>query len=326
MTSDQQRYFNLQLRLCRKEEACFTEKKESTKTVDIYLSSLLENANNALEPNPIQMGEGIYKETKTLPKTKVTLTWNNAGFWEHKTSTRYIQILPNTAQKDVEEWIKAFSPIDKKILSRGIAGKEPIIILVGNRFNLEHTVPGYCTPSREIGFPTAKDQKSLLGCALARSSQFQLQDLILHEIAHLLEPQFRNQLTTLSQSLIDNQTEKVENTLKKVSPHYLGAENQTKEDLQTLQKMLEYKETTVQHLGRKRKIKDVINDISQSYAHEILAECIRHFYLSPIIHKNPVPPTTSGWEALDTLTGFLTKEANRTPNKELLNTEPFPII
>jgi len=323
-------FLNHMFRPCREQAATFSERERAVALFDITTQAKIEGLITKKQPRRI--GEGLPGEKVLLGRTEERFLWNISGFWENTSQSRSIQILPNCDRKDAETWIEAFSPIDKKILRRGLADRKPVTFVLGPRFDKEYENVGFANAeTRQIGFSQSRNGENLL-CTLVEEATadsdkpIPLQMLILHEIGHLLETQLEKPLGELIGSFPENHT-KAGVLLDQISPQYLSEDwGACTRLFEILKEKSARGETTVQVKGwnAPTPLASFEKNRRTEFCREILAELVRTIYLEPALSNKVPTPVETGWSELDDLANRIEQEAQYNLKKGALERSPFP--
>lgn len=289
---------------------------------EVY-GEIAEKSSQKEKPDPV--GPGSPGQEKELEGFR--FHWTEEARWVCERQNCRIVLPPETDTADAQLMLKAIAPIEEKILARSLIGREPIQFLLGApQWDRERKALAAATDfmGKHVRFFWAENGSHLLGSRLEVAAQLPLKNLILHELAHLLEPLLEQNLREIEQTLTQIWPS-AGKAFKEISPHYLFPQTQ---------KIGECANALEQAIGKRRefvlvngqKTRTLPHKIAWSHtaAQEILAEVVRFHYLEPCLTGNVPPENPCGWEALDNLAHRLQREAKISLQKEGSPKELFP--
>jgi hypothetical protein len=289
---------------------------------DVY-NDMAEKSSRMSKANPIGHG----KPEEELELRGYRFRWSPEATWQCERKDCQIILPPETDREDAELLLEALAPIEEKILSRGLIAKEPIKFQLGcpqwdpHRKALASAVDYL---GKHVRIVWAENGCHLLGSQLQKAAKIPLKNLILHELAHLLEPLLVENLRELEQSIPKIWPEG-EDALKVISPHYLLPQlKEIAHDAQQLEEAIRRNLEYVTVGGKKAKTLPHKAAWSNYVAKEVLAETIRFYYLQPCLTGTVPKEGPKGWPALDGLIHRLQREAKITIKKNGRPQELFP--
>ncbi len=312
--------------LCEEEKAVLISKREKrgefpkaqiqehVRAYRIELLALMEAEAEKRPAVPIPI-----QQTATV--AGYPLTWNGKN-WEFETPAIRLKIEAQTDQQDLEKLLSVLHPIEEKILSRGI-GKKKVEIEVGclQWEDSKSTAAASLRDENLIWFPSSQTIGRLSSTCLETASQstpqpVSLQGIILHEIGHLLEPQFENELTGLRDNLATH-LGNIQEFLETVSPHYLVHQTpQIQKNLLEITSLQNKRLETTKIKGITYDLEALKQNNSSKITQELFAECVKKFFLEPIMGFPPPPNLKTTWPALNLLTSRLETERKKTISSE----------
>lgn len=284
---------------------------------------IAERSSREERANPI--GPGAPNQEKELEGFQ--FHWTEEALWTCERQNCRIILPPETDTADAQLLLKAIAPIEATILARSLIGREPIQFLLGApQWNREKKALAAATDfmGKHVRFFWAENRSHILGSRLEAAAHLPLKNLILHELAHLLEPLLEENLREVEQTLTKIWPD-AGGALKKISPHYLFPQaEKIGECAKTLEQAIQENRGFVLVNGQKTRTLPHKTAWSHTTAQEILAEVVRFHYLGPCLTGHIPPKEPSGWEALDNLVHRLQRETRITLQKEGSPQELFP--
>jgi hypothetical protein len=306
------------------------ERKMDVRFYDSELYQKAVDISRTIPTKPI--GIGIPGQVMNIHGRKFEWTEENLWLSEHLTNS--VTLHPTTDRTDTENVIRVLARIESNILARGLAGREPIHFhLGGNQHDPEKPkvasavdyrgkhIHLFAFATNTGGQETCGDQSHMqshmvapqlvgLGCPL--------ENMILHEIGHLIEPLLEFNIPrmerTFSKGILESR-----NLLEKISPKYLGKQYEgILEQVRVLNKALRDGRETILVGPKLEKVKTIHYhaEWTSMVTREVTAECIREYYLKPCLTGQKPTEEKTGWDELDEFIHRLCREARITMTKE----------
>ena len=319
-------YLDKNVRACKQETADLvaTEKEKGNK-IQAYnpLVGALAEA-YCEERKPIQIGKtdiGAEKDLKGL-----TFIYETDGHWRWESPTCRIEIWPRADIQDTELVLEELQPIQTELLARGITGPK-LTFQIG----IEQPDPkaprlaDAIADDRTIRFPTSGNNSRIVAVGAQKGAGISLKGVILHEIGHILTPLLSKEIRWMGRSL-EKGIGQIAETLKEISPHYLGPQaKDVEKSFQILKKLEGEGKETVQIGGETWDLNLYRNHLIDHFTQELSAELIRARYLEPALQREKLPELEkSGWKEFDSFCQILDREVRFTLRKEEINTPLFP--
>lgn len=256
-----------------------------------------------------------------------TFHWSHESRWESHHTTFSVIIPADTDKADALRALNCIRKVEQTILSRGLAGNEPIRFHLGGPQwdKKKPNVAGAVDyQGKHIHLFACENGSHMIAAKLDEAGR-PLENVILHELGHLLEPLLQGSIREL-ETTIRKELPTCRSMLKTISPHYLGEQiDAICSQLQTLNEIIQSGAKSIL-VGKEKEKWDPEKYRAQwlyEITHEIAAEAIRHFYLLPCLHREPPVEIATGWKELDAFTHRLAREARITQSRK--PAELFPM-
>jgi hypothetical protein len=336
-------FLNLKFQPCTQPDAVFESisskrnrnrlNPERTMDIRFYDSDLFQKAGTVSQQSPVQpVGRGTPGQVMDIHGRK--FEWNTkAKHWFSDRLTNTVLLYPTADRSDTEKVIREIGRIESTILARGLAGREIIQFHIGG----QQADPENPKVASAVDFAgkhvhlysfgdndSAKGNPSHIVASKLVELGCPLENVILHEIGHLLEPLLEYNIPRMERTFSKGILE-CRSLLESISPQYLGKQYEgIIEQLRTLNMALRDGSETLLVGPKMEKVQTIHYhaDWIANATREITAECIREFYLKPCLSGLEPIEEKTGWNELDELLHRLCREARITMKRE--PTELFP--